>query len=326
MEMALIVGTFLSVLLVTFLLVIVSTRQSEDQKIVSQRMAMLRQSLRTAEGITPGAAQLLKVQKENRFSWLDELLRRFQFARALEVRIHQANSSASVSGLILGSLGLLIAGFSVTWLFMRVILIDVAAGAALSMLPYGVLSLKRRKRVNAFNAALPEAIDMLARALRAGHSVVGALEMLAENAQEPLSTEFEEVFKQLNLGLPIRDALLQLLERVPSSDLRVLVTAIMVQKDTGGNLVEILDRTVFVIRERLRIQGEIQVQTAQGRLTGWILTALPAVMMALLNLVNPGYSSILFHEPVGRKLLYISLGMLATGGWVIRHLVNGIEV
>jgi tight adherence protein B len=100
----------------------------------------------------------------------------------------------------------------------------------------------------------------------------------------------------------------------------------MVQKDTGGNLVEILDRTVFVIRERLRIQAEIRVETAQGRLTGWILTALPVVMMVLLNLVNPGYSSILFHDPFGRKLMYVSLGMLAVGGIVIRQIVNGIEV
>jgi tight adherence protein B len=113
---------------------------------------------------------------------------------------------------------------------------------------------------------------------------------------------------------------------VPSADLRVLVTAIMVQKDTGGNLVEILERTVFVIRERLRIQGEIRVETAQGRLTGWILTALPVVMMALLNLVNPGYSSILFQDQLGRTLIYISLGMLAVGGFVIRKIVNGIEV
>ncbi len=96
----------------------------------------------------------------------------------------------------------------------------------------------------------------------------------------------------------MRDALMQLLDRVPSADLRVLVTAILVQKDTGGNLAEILDRTVFVIRERLRIQGEIQVQTAQGRLTGWILSALPVVMLVLLNLVNPGYSSILLQRSI----------------------------
>ncbi len=154
---------------------------------------------------------------------------------------------------------------------------------------------------------------MLARALRAGHSVVGAMEMLAENAQEPAASEFGEIFKQQNLGLPMRDALMQLLDRVPSADLRVLVTAILVQRDTGGNLAEILDRTVFVIRERLRIQGEIQVQTAQGRLTGWILSALPVVMLVLLNLVNPGYSSILLSDPFGRKLIYFSIGMLAVG-------------
>jgi tight adherence protein B len=180
--------------------------------------------------------------------------------------------------------------------------------------------------VRAFNAVLAEAIDMLARALRAGHSVASAMEMLAENAQEPLASEFAELFRQLNLGLPLRDALLQLLERVPSPDLRVLVTAILVQKETGGNLVEILDRTVFVIRERLRIQGEIQVQTAQGRLTGWTLSALPVVMMVLLNLVNPGYSAILFQDPLGRKLLYACAVLLLAGAFTIRRLVNGIEV
>jgi tight adherence protein B len=324
--MAVIIMAFVSILLATFLLVLATTRETEEEKVVGQRMATLRQSLRTADGITPGAAQLLKQKKTSRLGWMNEFLGRFQFARALEERILQAESSTTVAGLMLNTLGLLITGFAITWLFAPMILVDMGVGAALSVLPYGVLSFKRTRRVNAFNAALPEAIDILARALRAGHSVVGALEMLAENAQEPASQEFEEVFKQLNLGLPMRNALMQLLERVPSSDLRVLVTAIMVQKDTGGNLVEILDRTVFVIRERLRIQGEIQVQTAQGRLTGWILTALPVVMMLLLNVVNPGYSSILFHEPVGRKLLYISLGMLAVGGGVIRHIVNGIEV
>ncbi len=324
--MAVIVMAFVSILLATFLLVMATTRETEEEKIVGQRMAMLRQSLKTADGISPGAAQLLKAKKASRLGWLNDFLGRFPFARVIEERILQADSSTTVGGLMLGTLGLLIGGFAITWLFAPMILVDMGVGAALSVLPYGVLSLKRTRRVNAFNAALPEAIDILARALRAGHSVVGALEMLAENAQEPAAQEFGEVFKQLNLGLPIRNALMQLLERVPSADLRVLVTAIMVQKDTGGNLVEILDRTVFVIRERLRIQGEIQVQTAQGRLTGWILTALPVVMMLLLNVVNPGYSSILFHDPVGRKLIYISLGMLAVGGWVIRHIVNGIEV
>jgi tight adherence protein B len=319
--MALLVLIFVSTVLATFVLVIAMTRPSAEENIVGERMASIHISKKKD---SLEAAQLLKATR--RVSWLDGMLLRFQFAKSLQTRILQANSKSSVGGLILTSLGLLIAGFAITWLFAPVILIDIAAGAALSALPYGILSFKCKKRINSFNAVLPEAIDMLARALRAGHSVVGALEMLAENAQQPAAFEFGEVFKQLNLGLSIRDALMQLLDRVPSADLRVLVTGIMVQKDTGGNLVEILDRTVFVIRERLRIQGEIQVQTAQGRLTGWILSGLPVVMMVLLNLVNPGYSSILFHDPSGRKLIYLGLAMLVVGTVIIRRIVNGIEV
>jgi tight adherence protein B len=321
--MAVLVLTFISILLATFLLVIAMTRQTPEEKIVGQRMASIHLS-KQKDGISLDAAQLLKATRAS--SWLDDVLVRFRFAKTLQARILQANSSSSVGGLILTSLGLSIAGFAITWLFAPMVLIDVGAGAVLSLLPYGILSFKCKKRIKTFDAVLPEAIDMLARALRAGHSVAGALEMLAENAQEPAAFEFGEVFKQLNLGLSIRDALMQLLDRVPSADLRVLVTAIMVQKDTGGNLVEILDRTVHVIRERLRIQGEIQIQTAQGRLTGWILSALPVVMMVLLNLVNPGYSGILFHDPVGRKLIYLGLGMLVVGSVIIRRIVNGIEV
>src|ERR1700734_193877 len=319
--MALLVLIFVSTVLATFVLVIAMTRPSAEENIVGERMASIHISKKKD---SLEAAQLLKATKT--VSWLDRILVHFQFGKTMQARILQANSSSSVGGLLLTSLGLLIAGFAITWLFAPMVLIDIGAGAALGLLPYGILSFKCKKRVNSFNAVLPEAIDMLARALRAGHSVVGALEMLAENAQQPAAFEFGEVFKQLNLGLSIRDALMQLLDRVPSPDLRVLVTGIMVQKDAGGNLVEILDRTVFVIRERLRIQGEIQVQTAQGRLTGWILSGLPVVMMVLLNLVNPGYSGILFHDPGGRKLIYLGLAMLVVGSVIIRRIVNGIEV
>jgi tight adherence protein B len=221
---------------------------------------------------------------------------------------------------------LFLGGYTITWIFASLVWVDIAGGLALSLTPYLILRFKRSRRVNAFNAVLAEAIDMLSRALRAGHSVSSGLEMLTDGAQEPLASEFREVFRELNLGLPMRGALLQLLDRVPSPDLQVLVTAILVQKETGGNLAEILDRTVFVIRERLRIQGEIQVQTAQGRLTGWILSSLPVVMMGLLNLVNPGYSKILFNDPLGRKLLYGSIGMLILGAFFIRQIINGIEV
>lgn len=167
---------------------------------------------------------------------------------------------------------------------------------------------------------------MMGRSLRAGHSMAAAIEMVSKDAVEPAASEFREVFKQQNFGLPLREALLQMLERVPSQDLRVLVTAILVQRDTGGNLVEILDRTVFIIRERLRIHGEIRIQTAQGRMTGWVLSALPVLMLLLINVINPGYSRILLTDPGGRKMIYAAIGLIVLGSFIINRIVNGIEV
>jgi tight adherence protein B len=323
--MALPVLVFLLIMSATFGVVVAMTRPSPQEKLMEQRMASLYQA-KDKGGATAKTEQLFKATSRGRFGWLDEILEPFPFTQMMQRRILQAGSSTSVASLMVYSLGLFLGGYFLAWLFAPMVLIDLAAGAGLSLLPYGILSFKRTRRISAFNAALAESIDMLARALRAGHSVVGTMEMLATNAQEPAASEFGEIFKQQNLGLPLRDALMQLLDRVPSADLRVLVTAILVQKDTGGNLAEILDRTVFVIRERLRIQGEIQTQTAQGRLTGWILSSLPVVMLVLLNLVNPGYSQILLTDPFGRKLIYFSIGMLAVGTLFIRRIVNGIEV
>jgi tight adherence protein B len=327
--MALLALEFVLMLLVSFALVVAMTRRSPREKAIDRRMASIQmiQAPGTREnGGNPATAQLLKATRVGRFGWFEEILEGYQFSQKLQIRIRQANSSTTAGTLILSTLGLLIVGFGLAWLFAPMVLVDLGSAAILGSLPYGILSFKRSRRINAFNAVLAESIDMLARALRAGHAMSSAIEMLAANAQEPAASEFREIFKQQNLGLPLRDALLELLDRVPSSDLRVLITAILVQKDTGGNLAEILDRTVYVIRERLRIQGEIRVQTAQGRLTGWILSALPLLMLVLTNLLNPGYSSILLEDPLGRKMVYLGIAMLAVGTLIIRSIVNGIEV
>jgi tight adherence protein B len=317
---------FVSILLATLAVMLVMTRKSPQEKAMDQRMALIHVARKSAAGVTPETDELLKATAPGNLAWLDGILERFSFGLTIRKEMMQANISSSVAIMLLSSLGLFLAASAITWFFNSSMFVDLAFGVGFGLAPYGVVSWRRNKRIKAFNSVLAETIDMLARALRAGHSVLGAIEMVADSAQQPAASEFSEVFKQMTLGLPIRDALMQLLERVPSADLRVLVTAIMVQKDTGGNLVEILDRTVFVIRERLRIEGEIQTQTAQGRLTGWILSALPLIMLALLNLVNPGYSRPLIDDPLGRKLSYFSAGMLLAGAWTIRRIINGIEV
>lgn len=322
--MGITIFAFVVVLLLTFASVAIATRVTDEEKTLAQRLSRIK----VAPGVaTTGSdiAELWKAKDKGR-NRVERLLIRYRVFRNLEIALRQAQSTLSVGLLMAGSVALGAAGYFVCMLFVPVLPVELLATTAAAYVPFGYFSFKRSRRVKQFNAALPDAIDMMARALRAGHSMVSSIEMMADQAVEPARSEFAEVFKQQNYGLPIRDALMQLMERVPSQDLRVLVTAILVQKDTGGNLAEILDRTVFVIRERLRIQGEIQVQTAQGRLTGWILSALPIVMMVVINLVDPGYSHVLFVTPAGRRLMYIGVGLMVVGSLVIRRIVNGIEV
>lgn len=185
-----------------------------------------------------------------------------------------------------------------------------------------VLRIKRNRRVKAFNDALPDAIDLMARCLVAGHSVGSSIEMVGQQAPEPLAFEFVQVYQQQRLGLQFREALLQMGGRVPSRDLQFLITAILVQKETGGDLTEILARTSHVIRERIRIQGEVKTRTAQGRLTGWILGLLPVVMLVLINIISPGYSHVLFHDPIGQGLMYAGATLIAIGAFFIRRIVD----
>jgi len=181
---------------------------------------------------------------------------------------------------------------------------------------------KRSKRLKKFTKALPDAIELMARALRAGHSMASSIEIIAEQTPKPLSSEFAICFQQQKFGIPFRDALLEMGERVPSRDLHFLITAVLVQKETGGDLTEILDRTTVVIRERVRIESEIRTYTAQGRLTGWILSCLPIAMLTLINVITPGYSHILFYDPLGQKLLYAGATCIGIGALIIRKIVD----
>jgi tight adherence protein B len=322
--MLLVIG-FTTILFITFGLIAVFTGPTQLDKTVQQRLAVIKAGERHSAG-SLDALQLLKTSRPSQFGWIESILERHGISQKLKTYIAQSASSTTAANLVLLSLALAIAGFFIAFLIAPILPVELAAAGILSCIPFALISWKRSKRISAFNAALPGAIDMMARALRAGHSMAAAIEMVSQDSVEPAASEFGEVFKQQNFGLPLREALTQMLDRVPSQDLRVLVTAILVQRETGGNLVEILDRTVFIIRERLRIHGEIRIQTAQGRMTGWILSALPVLMLFLINLLNPGYSHILLSDPIGHKMIYVAVGLITIGTIVINRIVNGIEV
>jgi tight adherence protein B len=317
---------FGSILVVTFVVVALMTGATRTQKIVERRVAGLLSTGSDGGPITPQVQLLLKTEPTGNYSFLNAILQDFALPRAIQAKIIQADMETTSLSVLLSSAALAAAGFGIAYLWVQLIAVQIVAAAALAYAPLGFITFKASRRMKKFNDGLPDAIDMMSRALRAGHSMTASINVIAEQAAEPVRSEFSEVFKQQNFGLPIREAMGQMLERVPSQDLRVLVTGILVQKETGGNLVEILDRTAHTIRERLRIQGEIRTHTAQGRLTGYILCALPIVMLVVINFINPGYSNVLTQTPTGHMISYIGIGLLITGGLIIRHIINGIEV
>jgi tight adherence protein B len=198
-----------------------------------------------------------------------------------------------------------------------------AAGALLGFfVPYAYASHMRTKRFQKFEEKFPEAIDTLSRAVRAGHAFTTALEMIASELAEPVAGEFRQLYEEQKFGLPVRDALINLTERVPLVDVKFFVTAVMLQRETGGNLAEILDNLSYVIRERFKILRQVRVHTAQGRLTMVLLMALPPTIVVIMQLLNPGFIHPLFADPLGHTLIVAGITLQTLGYFVIRKIIR----
>jgi tight adherence protein B len=253
------------------------------------------------------------------------LMLHWTWSTQLQERISQAGLTMKAGKLILISACLFLGTMIVSGFFIPVFPVGILLGLCLGAAPYGVVMYLRQKRLRAFEERFPEALDLLGRAVRAGHAFTTGLEMIAKESPEPIASEFRTTFEEQNFGLPLRDALLNMTERVPSIDVRFFVTALLIQKETGGNLAEILDGLARVIRDRFRIYREVRVRTAQGRLTAGILIALPVFMMLVLMVMNPAYVGILFHDPKGLLALTVAGIMQVIGSLVIWKIIH-IEV
>ncbi|HKS76974.1 MAG TPA: type II secretion system F family protein [Terriglobales bacterium] len=191
-----------------------------------------------------------------------------------------------------------------------------------AVLPYSYITYKRNKRFQRFEELFPEAIDTLARAVRAGHAFTVALEMISSEVSEPVASEFRKLFEEQKFGLPVRDALLNLTERVPLVDVKFFVTAVMLQRETGGNLAEILDNLSYVIRERFKIMRQVRVYTAQGRLTMMLLMGMPPIIVAGMLLMNPSFIRPLFSDPIGHIAVVVGITLQTLGYFVIRRIIQ----
>jgi tight adherence protein B len=220
-------------------------------------------------------------------------------------------------GVLLGVLG-----FSVSWLMGVKLYLAPIAGVVFFVVPFTWLMHKRWKRLKTFASQLPEALELVGRALRAGHSLAAGMHVVAEEMPSPIADEFHRVYEEQNLGIPIEDALKNLTERIPNLDLRFFVTSVLVQRQTGGDLAEILDKIGYVIRERFRILGQVKALTAEGRLSGVILIALPFLLFLVMLHVKYDYIEKLWTHPLGVKMAMSALGMQLLGALVIRKIVN----
>lgn len=270
------------------------------------------QSLRTEE---PGeSTSLLRRRKLADEERLNALLETVPAARALERLLEQADSRLTVAGLLFWSVfaaGLGGFGAGILQLGLAVSLLLGAIGLST---PWLLLVLARRRRSNRLSEQLPEALDMMSRSLRAGHAFISAFEVVATEMPEPVAVEFGRAFESQRLGIPVEQAIVQMTERVPGNrDLKIFAVSAVVQKETGGNMAEILGNIAETVRARYRFYGKLRALTAEGRASALVLGALPFGITLLLKIVNPGYLDPLFLTPAGHSILLFALGIWAVG-------------
>jgi tight adherence protein B len=303
-----------------FALVVMFTGQEKSSDIVRGRLESIQKGVTATQSTLKG--DLVRDDLLSSIPSVNRLLVRWSWAAQLKKLIAQAGMDVKPGKLLIicGFAGLI--GFEAVDLYTKNIFIAICAGIPFLFLPIAFVLVRRVRRMHAFERQFPEAIDLLGRSVRAGHSFTSGMEIIATDLPDPIAVEFRTTFDEQRFGLPLRDALLNLCDRVPLIDVRIFVTALLVQKETGGNLVEILDNLSHVIRERFRIAGEVRIRTAQGRLSAAILMALPIAVLLILRVMSPDYIAPLFKESFGRMILIVGGVLQVFGAFVIWRIIQ----
>jgi tight adherence protein B len=280
------------------------SRAPQDPKVEQEEFTIRRQH-------APGA-----------IPWLDRLLGRLQDSTRLRLLLYQAGLNWSAARLVLSAVVTALAAGDLVYLRTGVVVPSLVCAAAGAAAPFLYVMHKRNVRLDRIRQLLPESLDLMVASLRAGHGLSSAIGMAAKESPEPLRRELRQCFDEQNYGVEMRGAMQNLAYRIPLHDVRIIATAVTIQKDSGGNLTEVLEKSAQIIREGFRLQRQIRIHTAQGRMSGWILSLLPPGLGFLLYLVNPDYMSTLWKNPLGVKLMWTSAGMTLVGGMLIRRIVR----
>jgi tight adherence protein B len=313
---------FLAVALGTVSLVLLWEWLQEQQR-KRHMVEQLRSLADDPTGLSGGSAVFRSAVLQS--PWLRPIIARIPQLRDAEFVLQQAGLTWSLQTLIVLSLGMAVALGSMTLIATGSVLAGVVTTVLGAMLPTFYVRRRRKRRLDAFEEMLPESIDLVGRALRAGHPLSAGFKMAADDGAAPVAGEFRRIFEEQRFGLPLQDSLLGMADRVNLVDVRILVTAILIQREVGGNLAEILDNLAAVVRARFTIRRQLRVYTAQGRMTGYLLAALPLILFSILYMLNPDYMSILFTDPIGKILIGVAVSMQLIGFLWIRKIIN-IEI
>jgi tight adherence protein B len=318
-----VVIVFVAVFAIVALLAAASGAGASKQD--KEMLARLDSALATNKSGSDMSDLLVDVRKSDLLSsipFIDKVLRKIELTPRLRRLLYQADLKWTVGGLMLMCLVAFAVPGYLVYLRTGSIVFGLLVGAAFGFAPIGYVMFKRNKRLAKFEEGLPEALDLICSALRVGHSLNSALGLVTRECPDPVGTEFRVCFDEQNYGLELKTALENMTNRMPVQDLRIVVTGIMIQKESGGNLAEVLEKASEVIRERFRLKRQIMTHTAQGRLTGLILTFLPVFLGCALYFVNPEMMSLLWTREFGVKLLWAAGIMIVVGGLIIRKIVN----
>jgi len=313
-------AVFVFCLFLTYTVYLLVSRKTQARKARLQKR--ISEALLYSSKTDDPEVNLAREELMSEIPWVNRFLVRLHAATQLKGMLDQADLHITPSRLVMFSvMAGILAALAVSVLNFAIPL-AVLCGLAAAALPFTHVWWKRRKRFAAFLAQLPDALDLMSRALSAGHAFSEALHMVSSEMNEPIGSEFRKTYEEQNLGLSLKLALENLTERIPLLDLKMCVTAVLIQRETGGNLAEILEKVAYTIRERFRIMGDLKTLTTSSRMSAWLLCGLPIFVAIAVTVMNPDYMSVLWKDPRGHKLIAAAMFMQITGMLIVRKILN----
>lgn len=316
-----IIGIFIFILSIVLIELVLFTYRN----LASTQRAKIKKRLQKYTFVENDFGDILKKREYSKIPFLNRIFSSLAFARKLDVLIIQSNTKYPLGFFVLLSAFLAACGLLAGQYFLNNILLTVLIGLVLMFIPYVYLVNLKNKRVVKFQTQLHEGLDLIARALKAGHSFTSAMKLAADEFGDPLGTEFQETLDEINFGVSVPEALKGLTERVDCSEVKYFVIAVIIQRETGGNLAELIESLAHIIRERFKFEGKVRILTAEGKLSAVILVALPILIGVWLQISNPDFLGPLWTDPIGHIMLAGAAILLVIGMFVMKQMVK-IEV